>query len=275
MIYDLSLSGGIRNAPDADLGREACENARPGVPEQGNVGVGAGALVGKWNGYGSNICMKGGFGVASICCDEERGIYVVAVAAVNARGDVVDEQNNIIKGARDPINGGFLAEKFPLRVVQNAAELFGRRAAQTSTSTTSATAGTAGIESQSTTKPALPSSSSIEPAPESTVATVRGTPNDRGQNTTLVVIATNANLSKQQLYLVCGRAHDGMARAVVPVHTRFDGDAVYAVSTGEVPLKNVDLIGNAAALVTEMAIRNGVRSAPEISLENLEALVPD
>ncbi|MGE3619627.1 MAG: P1 family peptidase [Acidimicrobiia bacterium] len=52
------------------------------------------------------------------------------------------------------------------------------------------------------------------------------------QNTTIGVVATNATLDKVGCRLVAEGAHDGLARALVPVHTRGDGDAVIVAATG-------------------------------------------
>ena len=51
-------------------------------------------------------------------------------------------------------------------------------------------------------------------------------------NTTIGVVATNARLDKVGCHLMAQSAHDGLARALVPAHTRFDGDAVVAASVG-------------------------------------------
>jgi L-aminopeptidase/D-esterase-like protein len=51
-------------------------------------------------------------------------------------------------------------------------------------------------------------------------------------NTTLVVVITDALLSKLDCYLLAQSGHDGLARAIDPVHTRFDGDAVVTLATG-------------------------------------------
>lgn len=52
-------------------------------------------------------------------------------------------------------------------------------------------------------------------------------------NTTLAVIGTNARLSKAQLGQVATMAHDGLARAIRPIHTGVDGDVVFALSTAD------------------------------------------
>ncbi len=79
-------------------------------------------------------------------------------------------------------------------------------------------------------------------------------------NTTLTVVATNANLSKLELFRIAQRMHDGYARAIVPAHTSFDGDVSFALSCGAVEA-DLDLVGEVAAQVTAEAIRRGVRAA--------------
>ena len=51
--------------------------------------------------------------------------------------------------------------------------------------------------------------------------------------TTIGVVATDANLTKAQCAKVSGIAHDGMARAIRPMHTMFDGDTVFTLATGD------------------------------------------
>ena len=55
-------------------------------------------------------------------------------------------------------------------------------------------------------------------------------------NTTLAVVATDAALTRAQAQKLAGTAHDGLARAVRPVHLLTDGDTVFALSTGRLPL---------------------------------------
>lgn len=57
-----------------------------------------------------------------------------------------------------------------------------------------------------------------------------------GQHTTLGVVATNAALTKAQAMKVAQMAHDGLARAIRPAHTMFDGDTIFCLSTGQVRL---------------------------------------
>jgi len=84
-------------------------------------------------------------------------------------------------------------------------------------------------------------------------------------NTTIGVVATNASLNKTQLALVARMAHDGLARAVRPSHTPSDGDAIFAIATGQIR-NSISLlqIGSAAANVTADAIVRGVRAATSL-----------
>lgn len=79
-----------------------------------------------------------------------------------------------------------------------------------------------------------------------------------GTNTTLAVVATDAALSKVECQKLAEMAQDALAIAIRPVHTTFDGDTVFALSTGG---QEGDLLtlGNAAVHVLRMAIERGVR----------------
>jgi L-aminopeptidase/D-esterase-like protein len=75
-----------------------------------------------------------------------------------------------------------------------------------------------------------------------------------GANTTLVVVATDAVLDKLGCTLVAQSAHDGLARALHPSHTRFDGDLAIALATGTAEA-HLDRLRVAAADVVAEAIR--------------------
>jgi L-aminopeptidase/D-esterase-like protein len=79
-------------------------------------------------------------------------------------------------------------------------------------------------------------------------------------NTTIVVIMTNAVLDKIAATKVAQMAQDGMARAITPVHTQFDGDLVFALGLGE-KAADLNTIGTAAAEITARAIVRAVRTA--------------
>ncbi len=85
------------------------------------------------------------------------------------------------------------------------------------------------------------------------------------QNTTLGIVATNARLTKTQATRVARLAHDGFARAIVPVHTASDGDAIFALATGTVDgAADADLVGWAAAEAIAQAIVRAARAATSI-----------
>jgi L-aminopeptidase/D-esterase-like protein len=84
----------------------------------------------------------------------------------------------------------------------------------------------------------------------------------RGENTTLVVVATNVGLTKTEATKVAQMAHDGLARAVHPAHTPWDGDTVFALSTGAASAQgDVLVVGALAAEVAARAIVRGARLA--------------
>lgn len=79
-------------------------------------------------------------------------------------------------------------------------------------------------------------------------------------NTTIGVVITNADLSKASLNRVAKMAQDGIGRVIVPAHTPNDGDALFVMSSAEVPA-DVTLTGMLAAQAVEGAILNAVTSA--------------
>lgn len=83
-----------------------------------------------------------------------------------------------------------------------------------------------------------------------------------GENTTIGVVLTNARLSQAQATKVAQMAHDGMARAIYPSHTPWDGDTLFVLASGTVE-GEPDLlrIGARAADAVTAAILDGVRSA--------------
>jgi L-aminopeptidase/D-esterase-like protein len=85
----------------------------------------------------------------------------------------------------------------------------------------------------------------------------------RGENTTLVVVATNAKLSKVEATKVAQVAGCGMARSISPAHTMFDGDLVIALSLGN-ERADVNALGVAAAEATAAAIVRAIRLAPTL-----------
>lgn len=85
-----------------------------------------------------------------------------------------------------------------------------------------------------------------------------------GENTTLAVVGTNASFDKTALTKVAQMGHDGLARAINPVHTPFDGDTVFALSTGELDGMNLAQVGALAAEAVAEAVVRAVLSARSI-----------
>ncbi|HXC21052.1 MAG TPA: P1 family peptidase, partial [Steroidobacteraceae bacterium] len=89
-----------------------------------------------------------------------------------------------------------------------------------------------------------------------------------GANTTLAVVACNADLSTAECKRVAMMAQDGIARAVRPAHTPFDGDTIFAVASGELQLDQellraaeIGRIGSAAADCLARAIARAVHES--------------
>jgi L-aminopeptidase/D-esterase-like protein len=86
------------------------------------------------------------------------------------------------------------------------------------------------------------------------------------QNTTLAIVATNVALTAAQAQRLAIMAQDGMARAIAPIHTPFDGDIVFALSTAKAPLPdpwplNLTKLGSLAADCLARAIGRAVWEA--------------
>lgn len=208
VIYDLNVVASDKR-PDKEMGYEACRHASDKPVEQGLVGAGTGATVGKILGI-KNV-MNGGVG--SHCTELPDGTKVCSLAVVNAFGDVVDPQTGkIVAGARDK-NGDFI----------NTID------------------------------------SITKHSPEKFLS---------GTNTTLAVIATNAALTKTQLKKLAQMSHDGLAWVVRPVHTMYDGDVVFTVSSpsqcNEKLTTDLSVLGVAACKALSQSILRAVEMSNKV-----------
>ncbi|MBA3728680.1 MAG: P1 family peptidase, partial [Actinobacteria bacterium] len=191
-----------------DQGYAACGQASEHV-EEGNVGAGTGATVAKL--HGPHRAVKGGLGTAA---GAEASVVVGALASVNAWGEVLDENGDVLAGARPGHEGGPGPAESP--------------------------------------EPGLSGAWPAEgPPPASTL------------NTTLVVVATNARLSKERAHLLAIAAQDGISETIRPAHTMWDGDTVFSLATGEVEADQRALESRAVAVVAE-AIRRAVLLAKSV-----------
>jgi len=101
----------------------------------------------------------------------------------------------------------------------------------------------------------------IDPLAEPNLPKLKARP---GSNTTIAIVATNAELPKSGCLRLATAAQDGMARALVPAHTPFDGDCVFGLATGSAgPASPVDqlMLGHVASLCLARAIARGVHAA--------------
>lgn len=195
-IFDLGRGGDFDARPDAALAAEATRDALRGGPVRvGSVGAATGAVTGE---------MRGGVGTASAVLPG--GIVVAALVVLNADGTTVDPRTGSPWGvfAELPLDGGGGDDGDGAARGGNAGGEFGIRAPIAAEHA----AAHARLAGEAARRPPL-----------------------RPLNTTLAVVATNADLGKAELTKLAGTAHDGMARAIRPVHTLGDGDVVFALST--------------------------------------------
>jgi L-aminopeptidase/D-esterase-like protein len=207
VLFDLAV-GDWDARPGPAQGEAACDAATTADGPMGNVGAGMGATVGKAG--GPEHMTKGGLGWAVV---EAGPVTVGAMVAVNAGGDVLDEDGTVLAGTRVP-GGAMAAIRERLTAGQG--------------------------------QEALP-----EAVPP-------------GGSTTLGLVATNAALTKGEVHRVAVQAHDGMARAIRPVHTSFDGDTVFALAVPRVAAA-MDLVAFLAEEAVAAAIRAGVRAAGPVA----------
>jgi L-aminopeptidase/D-esterase-like protein len=205
VIFDFGI-GDFLVRPDHKMGYQACLNASKKV-EEGSVGAGTGATVGKL--FGIERAMKGGVGTSSI--RGPKGLMVGALVVVNAFGDVLDpDSKQLLVGARKSKKSFELSNSSKWMKQGVTRKQFG----------------------------------AITP-PDSTAF-----------NTTLGVIATNANFTKKELHQVAQIAHSGLAKVISPLHTTFDGDLVFALSLGK---KKADV--NTIGLLGEVVLIESVKRA--------------
>jgi len=203
VLFDLVV-GDPKAHPDSEMGYIASKGASGTASQQGNVGAGVGATVGKVAGV--RKMMKGGIGSA---CWRKGDLAVGAIVAVNCLGDVLDPKTGQI------LAGTLTEDK---KTFANSLKV-------------------------------------MLSDPEAT----KGFPG----NTTIGVVATNAQLTKPMATRVGVMAHDGYARTIQPVHTLSDGDTIFCLSTGKIKA-DVSTIGAIAASVMAQAVANGVTNAKSL-----------
>ena len=112
ILFDLGFGGDPKIRPGADCGYAAALAATDGPVQEGSVGAGAGATVGKM--AGPARMMKAGIGSASITMPD--GLVVAALVAVNAAGDIIDPgTGRVVAGVRTADGKGFADARTLLR----------------------------------------------------------------------------------------------------------------------------------------------------------------
>jgi L-aminopeptidase/D-esterase-like protein len=208
VIFDVLIGRSDRWA-DAALGRAACDAAGT-TAEEGCVGVGAGAVVGKVRGPAGAV--KSGVGTWSETLAD--GTVIGAFVVCNAWGDVYREATGqIIAGTRD-LESGLFADA--MQVLRD---------------------------------PVYLSTMNMQMA---------------AQNTTLAVVAIDAQLTKAEATKLAQMAQDGLARTIRPVHTPFDGDIVFALATRRHRAPPLPILGAIAADVVARAIERSVLAATSL-----------
>lgn len=201
VIFDIFF-GDPKVRPTPEMGYEACKNAKETV-EEGSVGVGVGAAVGKL--FEISRAMKGGVGTSSIVMPD--GLTVASLVVVNAFGDIIDNvTGKIIAGAR-------------------------------------------------VTPDSLEFANTVESIKKGAVKKQFGL-----VNTTLGVVATNAKFNKRDITKIAQMSQGGLIKTISPVHTTFDGDLVFALSTGECEA-DLNLVGVLGEFVIAEAIKRAVKKA--------------
>jgi L-aminopeptidase/D-esterase-like protein len=186
-LFDLGV-GDAKARPGPNEGHQACLAAAADEVAEGNVGAGTGCTVAKLN--GPDGALRGGLGTAALA---DGDLVVGALAAVNALGEILGADGEVIAGSR------------------------------------------------------------LDGPAESPAAT----------NTTLVVVASNAALSRERAHLLARAAHDGISASVRPAHTMRDGDTVFSLATGQVEAGQRRIEAMAVEAVAE-AIRRGVLLAESV-----------
>ncbi len=220
VIFDLPI-GDPRARPDRDSGYAACAAATDS-PEVGAVGAGTGASVAK--GGDASRMRPGGFGIATATVDSTQagGTYTGEVGVKTSS----DGQSAPDTSGADGSDGDG-ARVTALMVVNAVGGIWDDERQQWV----------------------------AEPSPWD-----RSSALVAGANTTIGVVATDARLTTEQANRLATVAHDGIARAIRPSHTMYDGDTIFCLATGAVPAA-YDAVEAVAVDVVAQAIAGGVRAA--------------
>ena len=232
-LFDLGRGGAFRARPTADFGLAALDAAfatgsGDNAGNQASDGSAIGAIGAGSGAVAGNL--KSGLGQASVTL--AGGVVVAALVVCNAAGSPIDPGTGDLLGARH-----LAAVDGPPPPAVAADRL-------------------AALTDAVYRRPDRPAFrfEKDHPGPEGAI-----------EHTTLAVVATSARLTKSRCAKMAAVAHDGMARAVNPVHTMFDGDLVFGVATGGAgsttdghqpdPLEFHEILTAAADVVTRAIVR--------------------
>ncbi|AZI58028.1 peptidase S58 family protein [Nakamurella antarctica] len=195
VVFDLGRGGRFGARPTAEFGALAVTAAQENSPTQMAAQGSIGAGTGSCTGR-----FKGGIGQASAVLPN--GTIISALVVANATGIPFDPKSGALLGASlmRPEDG-----PTPSTPTEGDAAALRAVAAQIGVGLADASAAVTAAAAESI------------------------------SHTTLGVVATDATLTKAQCAKMAGMAHDGLARAVNPVHTMFDGDLFFGAATGERP----------------------------------------
>ncbi len=233
VLFDLGRGGDFRARPDPSFGRGAVAAARSDPVEGARTRDSS--LLGCVGAGTGAVCggLKGAVGTASVVLPG--GIVVAALVVVNAVGSPFDPATGELYGSRFLIPGDAPALGTPTPQDQDR------------------------LRTALANRPSGPMSADAAELPTASYSM---------RNTTIGVIATDAALTKAQCAKLAGVGHDGLARALNPVHTLFDGDTLFAVSTATAPAPDMfgfqEILTVAADVVTRALVR-GLLAARGVS----------
>ena len=195
VLFDLGRGGEFGNAPGAGDGAAAFDAARGGKSGDGESGDG-----------------KSGAAVDQGCVGAGTGARVGGLkGGIGSASAVLDDGTTVAALVAVNALGSALDER--------TGELFATRF---------------GLEGEFD-HVGVPAAADLAAARERAAAAYEGNPIRPGTATTIGVIATDATLTKAQCQKVGGLGHDGLARALHPVHTLLDGDTLFTLATGDRP----------------------------------------
>lgn len=224
VIFDLGRGGRWDATPDASFGAAACDDALR-AREQGADGRALPPALGAVGaGTGGQLAggLKGGVGAASQVLPD--GSTVAALVVLNAVGSTVDPRTGELYGASRLLPGDL------------------------------------------DDLPALPSGARLHPPDPGETEAARARAAELGSEglprtlaTTIGVVATDATLSEGRAQRLAMSGQDGLARAVLPAHSMFDGDTIFGLATGARPAPDAlglhQMLQGAADVVTRAIVR--------------------